>query len=179
MGREVRRVPLSWQHPTNGICCDGTLQYVPLYNGADLAQQTAEWDAGAGAWSLGFCSEWAAAGLEFVARDLAQQDCTYDKWAGLRPNSEDYMPAWPDQFRTHLVMCETASEGMPISPVLAPLEELARWLADNNASASGDLTATYEQWLSMCRQGSASSILFSAASMESGVAAVSSRGNVS
>lgn len=57
------------------------------------------------------------------------------------------MPNWPDSERTHLQMYETTTEGTPISPVMDPPENLARWLADNKASAFGDRTATYEQWL--------------------------------
>jgi len=44
-------------------------------------------------------------------------------------------------------MYETCTEGTPISPVMDSLETLARWLADNGASAFGEMTATYEQWL--------------------------------
>jgi hypothetical protein len=33
------------------------------------------------------------------------------------------------------------------------IEELARWLADHNASAFGGSTATYEQWLATCKRG--------------------------
>ena len=54
------------------------------------------------------------------------------------------------------------SEGTPISPVLESPEALARWLADNNASAFGYQTATYEQWLATCLSGSAPSAIFSA-----------------
>jgi hypothetical protein len=46
-------------------------------------------------------------------------------------------------------MWETVSEGSPISPVFKTPEELAKWLADNGASAFGSETATYEQWLKM------------------------------
>lgn len=50
-------------------------------------------------------------------------------------------------------MWETCTEGSPMSPVFKTPEELARWLADNNASAFGNLTATYEQWLGMIKTG--------------------------
>ncbi len=46
-------------------------------------------------------------------------------------------------------MWETCSEGSPISPVFETPELLARWLADNNASAFGDQTASYDHWLGM------------------------------
>lgn len=72
----------------------------------------------------------------------------------------DVMPDWPEAERTHLQMYETCSEGTPISPVCATAEELARWLADNGASAFGNRTATYEQWLATIRRGSAVSAVF-------------------
>jgi hypothetical protein len=42
---------------------------------------------------------------------------------------------------------ETVSEGSPMSPIFDTPEGLARWLADNNASACGDTTLGYDQWL--------------------------------
>jgi len=45
------------------------------------------------------------------------------------------------------MMYETCTEGTPISPAFATPEELARWLADNEASAFGGMTASYEGWL--------------------------------
>ena len=60
---------------------------------------------------------------------------------------EAFTPDWPDSERTHWQMYEQTSEGTPISPVMESPEALARWLVDNNASACGPLTATYEQWM--------------------------------
>jgi hypothetical protein len=70
-------------------------------------------------------------------------------------------------------MWETVSEGSPISPVFATPEELARWLADTGASAFGDMTATYEQWLATCKKGWAPSAVLSAdKGLRSGVEAL-------
>ena len=33
MGREVRRVAADWKHPTNGRYHDGSVRYVPLFDG--------------------------------------------------------------------------------------------------------------------------------------------------
>jgi hypothetical protein len=52
-------------------------------------------------------------------------------------------------------MWETTSEGSPISPVCDSPEELAQWLADNESSACGDMTATVLDWLAMIKAGSA------------------------
>jgi hypothetical protein len=48
-------------------------------------------------------------------------------------------------------MWETTSEGSPVSPVFAAPEELARWLADTEASTFGSMTADYETWLKMIK----------------------------
>ena len=66
----------------------------------------------------------------------------------------------------------TTSEGHPVSPVFATAEALARWLADTGASSFGNDTATYEQWLAMCRSGWAPSFAESGGTIQSGVAFV-------
>ena len=85
----------------------------------------------------------------------------------------DVMPQWPAEQCTHLQMYETCSEGTPISPVMATPEELARWLANNVASAFGSMTATYEEWLATIGSGGSVGALFTPATGEwiSGVAA--------
>lgn len=71
---------------------------------------------------------------------------------GVDPIPEDYMPVWKDEEKTHFQMYESCSEGTPVSPVMETPEKLARWLADNEASASGSETASYESWLGMIRK---------------------------
>lgn len=68
-------------------------------------------------------------------------------------------------------MWETVSEGSPISPVFETPEALARWLADTGASASGDQTATYDQWLNVCKGAYAPTMVMDAKGLRSGVAA--------
>lgn len=86
------------------------------------------------------------------------------------PNSDDYMPAFPDGTATHYCMYEDTTEGTPISPGFGTPEALARWLADTGASAFGAQTATYEQWLAMIRQGWAHSLTIRGGVLASGVA---------
>jgi len=129
MGREVRKVPASWQHPK-----DARGRFVPLH-GSSIRKVTEEFEAKKEA------EGWDAAMAYF----------------GRRPYAEDYMPDWSDAERTHLMMYETCSEGTPLSPAFGTPEELARWLADNNASAFGQKTASYEQWLRTIRAGGAPS----------------------
>jgi hypothetical protein len=82
------------------------------------------------------------------------------------------MPEWPARAATLLVMYENTSEGTPISPAFETPEELARWLADTNASAFAGMTASYEQWLTVCRGGWAPSMVVSERGVQSGVAAL-------
>ena len=105
-----------------------------------------------------------------MAREPDEQKMTFEEWDGDRPQKEDYMPDWPESEKTHMQMYECTSEGTPISPVMATAEELARWLADNEASAFADQTATYEQWLRTIQRGSAPSAVMDAKGFRPGVA---------
>lgn len=62
----------------------------------------------------------------------------YENWKEEPPPTGDAWQMW-----------ETTSEGSPISPPKATPEALARWLADNNASAFGHDGASYESWMRM------------------------------
>jgi hypothetical protein len=61
------------------------------------------------------------------------------------------MPKWTADGATYFQMYETTTEGTSISPVMDSPESLARWLADNKASAFADQTASYDAWLKVCR----------------------------
>lgn len=78
---------------------------------------------------------------------------------GVPPNPDHYMPDWPDEELTHYMMYQTTSEGTPISPAFATPEELARWLADTNASIFAEDTASYEVWLRIAKGGYAPSVI--------------------
>ena len=86
---------------------------------------------------------------------------TYEQYRGQRPHRDDYMPNWPVDQRTHLMMYEDTSEGTPLSPAFKTPEELAQWLADTNASAFGSEGASYEAWLRVARGGWAPSLVMS------------------
>lgn len=132
MGREVRKVPADWQHPKD----ETTGRFVPL-NAPGYAAAAAEFTA-------------------MVAEKGLQKAVDYMSC----PDQNDYMPDWPESERTHFMMYEDTSEGTPISPAFATPEELARWLADTGASSFGSSTATYDQWLRVCRGGFAPSAVY-------------------
>lgn len=178
MSREVRMVPPDWAHPKytedNAPFPQAVGRYIPMLDRSH-AEAVEEWETdwlpkwieGERLWreqGKVICHGGAVETIAQVVAD-ARAHCSYrhvddspeyEWWAGecpSRPRRRDYMPDWPIEQRTHLMMYESTSEGTPISPAFATPEELARWLADNGASAFGRDTATYEQWLAMARQG--------------------------
>jgi hypothetical protein len=131
MGREVRKVPPTWEHPENK----------PL-RGRSFEEDAEKWDIQKIAWDCGLY----LSNGELKRRDSSMPD-SFDDWDGKRPEKEDYMPNWPESERTHYQMYETTTLGTPISPPMPTIDSLAHWLADNNASAAADFTCTYEEWL--------------------------------
>lgn len=179
MGREVRMVPPGWEHPHEpGTYSDGSRRHVPLLKGP-YSERLAEWDEGARRWEAGEVADWSKWPEHGWKPRAADMSCeTYEDRNGPRPEPQDYMPEWPEGTATMLVMYESTSEGTPISPAFATPEGLARWLADNGASAFGDIGASYEQWLGMIRRGSAPSAILTrhadgSGTLQSGVAAIS------
>lgn len=154
MGREVRRVPRKWKHPT-----DANGRFIPLYNGHNdaFAKLDAEWVEEEAKWREGFKKDWKTDG--WVPIDAEDVGTPFSDWHGSRPVKSDYMPSWPDKVATHYMMYETVSEGTPISPAFATPEELARWLADTGANAGARLTASYESWLRVAQGGYAPSFV--------------------
>ncbi len=150
MGREIRMVPPGWQHPK-----DENGRYIPLQR-SPFAQAEKDWNEGYAAWQRGEIENYAAADGESKWKPKCEEalKCArFTDWHGSRPSPDGYMPEFPEGTATLLCMYEDTSEGTPISPAFATPEELARWLADNNASAFGGMTATYEQWLATCKSG--------------------------
>lgn len=169
MGREVRMVPADWQHPTDGKYANGETRYVPLLDGS-FDTDAAEWDEARRQWDAGYRKN-DFLGDEWIPRSPNDPD-SYEGWAGDQPRAEDYMPNWPEEQRTHYMMYESCSEGTPISPAFETPEDLARWLADNNASAFGSQTASYGQWLATIKRGWSVSAIASGGAFMSGVEAM-------
>jgi hypothetical protein len=165
MGREIRKVHKTWVHP-----CDEEGNAIPLHEGP-YSKALADWKEQKRQWDLGFVKDWSKDELAWKPKDT---DCeTFEEWHGEKPVAHDYMPEWEPEDLTHIQMYETCTEGTPISPPMEMPEELARWLADNNASAFGGQGASYEAWLSMCKRGWAPSAIFSSdKGMQSGVEAL-------
>lgn len=148
MGREVRKVPADWVHPSYEPYT-GRQGFKPLHDGDDY--QAAH---------DGF--------IQMLSEDGLQAAIDYYGC----PDKGDYMPLWKPEERTHFMMYEDTSEGTPISPAFATPEELARWLADTGASAFAKDAASYEAWLRVCNGGFAPSAVVRGGQMISGVAAL-------
>lgn len=159
MGREVRRVPANWRHPKNS-----SGRYVPLCDG--YAARLRDWQEDAAKWSRGEFPD-------YVGEE--SKKLSFEEWEGPAPDASEFMPDWPESERTHYMMYEDTSEGAPISPAFETAEELARWLADTGASAFGDMTASYEAWLSTIKRGYAPSMSMTPVGMVSGVEALHDR----
>lgn len=171
MGREVRRVPADWRHPKAFNTYRQRMEYVPMHDGTrrSYEREAAEWDEGWQKWQDGFVQGY---GDQSPWTPRTPEDgMRYTDYAGPRPSPDDYMPNWSEEQRTHLMMYEDTTEGTPISPAFETPEELARWLADNGASAFGHDTASYEQWLAMARRGWAPSMIVADGKIMSGVEA--------
>jgi hypothetical protein len=163
MGRELRRVPADWSHPRGE---DG--RYRPLIGG-DYEAAHAEWAEHMQHWLHGEVTDWDGG---WLPRSDGDGDTFAECW-GDEPAPGEYMPNWPEAQRTHCQMYETCSNGTPISPVMASVKNLARWLADHGASAFGGMTATYEEWLQMCRVGWSFGAMVGPDGVTTGVAACS------
>jgi hypothetical protein len=165
MGREVRRVHKDWRHPFNEKGNE-----IPLF-GRSFSKALADWKEGKRQWDLGFVKDWGKdGGWKPKPEDAGD---SFDEWDGGKPVPHDYMPEWETEDLTHIQMYETCTEGTPISPVMETPEELARWLADNGASAFGSSTASYEAWLSTIKRGWAPSAIASTGTgLRSGVEAL-------
>lgn len=158
MGREVRMVPPDWEHPRD---VDGRL--VPLYSGY------IEHLHGRAQWARGLVTDYNGGWKPKDSFDTTEA-LSWEEYAGDR-KPETYMPCWPESACTHFQMYETCSEGTPISPPMPTPESLARWLADNDASAFGDETASYEAWLRTIAKGFALSAMVVDGVLMSGVEA--------
>ncbi len=166
MGREVRRVPANWQHPKQQVPDYRTGRMVerfkPLFPGERYQPAVDDWDEECAKWKTGTHQD---------LNEPAAKGMTYEQWAGQRPHRDDYMPNWPAEQRTHLMMYEDTSEGTPISPAFETPEELARWLVDNKASAFGSDTGSYGGWLRVARGGWAPSMIVANGVIANGVEA--------
>ncbi len=163
-GREVRMVPEGWEHPK-----DKNGYYIPLFDGVYYKENLAEWDLSAKMFAEGLQTDFEGG---WYPLEDEYKSMSYEEYDGSRPIAEDYMPNWDVRENIMFMMYETTTEGTPLSPAFKKKEELAHWLAETKASAFGNYTATYEEWLSMIEQSnSVPSIVITPSGVNTGVSA--------
>jgi hypothetical protein len=156
MGREVRRVTADWEPHTQ-----------PLHDGIKYEEAVRAWEEAKALWDQGLLYDGKSKSPEY-------EKISFEEYYGARPDPKDYTKTRPGDALTHIVLYENTSEGTPLSPKfpLGEEEALAKWLADNKTSAFGNMTASYEGWLAMIRQGSSlGAVASSHAGLISGVEA--------
>ena len=118
MGREIRRVPANWQHPTEMNPYRGEV-FKPLL-GDSFAKRASEWDEGAASWARGERPEYF---------DAAQHgDISYEDWTGERPDPSYYVPYDVEGDLPWWQVYETVSEGTPVTPAFATADALIEHL---------------------------------------------------
>lgn len=143
MGREIRMVPPDWQHPPSDGLRGG--RYKPLYYGAGgrFEQRAEEW--------LAACAKWQAGERPDYAGDDAPK--YYWDWDGNPPSVEDYMLVGvPDEQCTHFMLYESTSEGTPLSPAFATLDELCTYAAEH-CSTFANFKTSKDNWMRMLSPG--------------------------
>lgn len=120
MGRELRRVPLGWEHPKNERG-----HHQPLHD-RTFEEAYAEWAQERQDWLDDKDGE----RTRIQNKYYEGKDVPYERYAGTSPDPKYYRPAWPDAVVMGYCMYETVSEGTPVSPVFAELQQLEDWLVE-------------------------------------------------
>ena len=118
MGREIRRVPPTWDHPKTTRF--GKSAYQPL--------RDQDYDAAASEWLQGLL-DWEADKDGERSRVMREDGVRhYWDWHGEPPDKDCYRPAWTPEEMTAFQMYETVSEGTPVTPVFITKEALVEYL---------------------------------------------------
>ncbi len=118
MGREIRRVPKDWVHPTDK-------------DGNDLPMFDKTYEEAAEEWIHEFL-QWQAGVHEGQVR--YNTSCKYYwEYVGDPPDKDYYRPAFTSEPTCYQVY-QTISEGSPTSPVFKTEEDLIEWLVEEGYS---------------------------------------------
>lgn len=121
MGREIRRVPVDWEHPR-----DHRGHHIPLRDHELIIASHAPMDV----------AQWRSVRSksfdEYKALYQAEYPEDYEEiYGGDRPMTPDeFMPFWSDDEATGWCMYETVSEGTPVTPVFPDPESLHAHLVE-------------------------------------------------
>ncbi len=153
MGREIRRVPLGWEHPKNG---DGN--YQPMYD-EDFDTVLNKWLEGYQLWKKG---------KHEGQIKYPDKISTYWDWVGSPPNPEYYRPKWKEKEMVCFQIYETVSEGTPVTPSFETKEKMVEYLIDHGTFWS-DGGYTREQAESFVQSGWVASGLIKGGKYYSGI----------
>ena len=126
MGREIRRVPFGWEHPTRCSIYHGDYHDNSCGNYQPMHDQ--DYESAAEAWISGF--------TRFMAGDKggAVTSAVYFwEYEGPPPEEEHYRPKITEEPICYQIY-ETVSEGTPVSPVFETLGDLEAWLVKEGYS---------------------------------------------
>jgi hypothetical protein len=131
MGREIRRVPLDWEHPKE----DG--KYLALYD-KTYEDAKAEWLAGLASWQNGTHPD-------LIDNPEFQKKYEYWEWSTGPPNRESYRPEFTSDPVGYQIY-ETVSEGTPASPVFATEEEIIEYLVAQGYTPTAATQFVKDKW---------------------------------
>lgn len=139
-GRELRRVPLDYQHPTDSQGRNRPI-FLEFYEDA-LERWVAEWRE----WQAGTHPDLQRDGLAADAKRLL-----FAEWHGGPPDPETYLTVrWPEDAEMGIQMWETVTEGTPISRVFPDSDDGRRAMAEELASTQGNTILAHftpDDWL--------------------------------
>ena len=116
MGREIRRVPPNWKHPT-----DENGNYQPMFD-ESFIDASKEW--------VKNCIAWENGTHEDLIDDpkLKEKYPFFWQWEDDPPDEKYYLPETEE--KTWYQMYENVSEGTPVTPPFATKEELIDYLVE-------------------------------------------------
>lgn len=138
MGRELRQVPMGWEHPKherwNGSLGIHEWRLSPLFDTA-YPEALDEWIKDYNLWIEG----------------LHPQNGSYQyywDWAGDPPHSENYRPEWTADQLKNMGYCvyENVSEGTPVSPIFKTKKEVQAWLIEHGHSEEAAAQFSEQEW---------------------------------
>ena len=128
MGRELRRVPPDWAHPSHWAG-----HYQPLHD-REYEEAAIEYLSAFMAWENGHNPKRATSETRY-----------YWDWAGPPPKRDYYRPKWTVEPPAYQVY-ENVTEGTPVSPVFQTVPALRAWLLEQGHSELAADGFIAERW---------------------------------
>jgi len=162
MGREIRKVPANWEHPKGQN--PWGYDYLSMHD-QNFEDALAEWNKGNAEWIAGTHSDL----LDGTTTKEEYPD--YQEYHGKAPDPEYYRP-YKDEDCTHFQMYQTVSEGTPVTPVFATLQELEDYLVEVGECAGTRYNKKFSRTAAhaFCNSGWAPSAIVMNGEMKTGVA---------